>query len=116
MKSPDAEKALHIYYTKTEIGSADIRRLFDCSASTDTRHKRKKYEQSDNLWRHRMKRGDFMAIIKDYYIGSTHIMVDDTYMVKTKEENDKILENIAKIWTQSELKQMMKDMDTNNMA
>ena len=43
-------------------------------------------------------------------------MVDDTYMVKTKEENDKILENIAKIWTQSELKQMMKDMDTNNMA
>ena len=63
-----------------------------------------------------MKRGDFMAIIKDYYDGSTHIMIDDTYMVKTKEENDKILENIAKIWTQSELRQMMKDMDTNNMA
>ena len=40
MKSPDAEKALHIYYTKTEIGSADIRRLFDCSASTATRLKK----------------------------------------------------------------------------
>ena len=43
MKSPDAEKALHIYYTKTEIGSADIRRLFDCSASTATRLKEVTY-------------------------------------------------------------------------
>lgn len=57
-----------------------------------------------------------MAIIKDYYIGSTHIVIDDTYMVKTKEENEKILKNIAEIWTKSELRQMTKDIDTNNMA
>ena len=39
MKLPDAEKALKLYYTKTEIDNADIRELFDCNISTATRLK-----------------------------------------------------------------------------
>lgn len=39
MKLPDPEKALKLYYTKTEIDNADIRELFDCNISTATRLK-----------------------------------------------------------------------------
>ena len=39
MKLPDAEKALKLYYTKSEIDNADIRELFDCNISTATRLK-----------------------------------------------------------------------------
>lgn len=40
MKLPDAEKALTLYYTKSEIDNADIRELFDCNISTATRLKK----------------------------------------------------------------------------
>lgn len=39
MKLPDPEKALKLYYTKSEIDNADIRELFDCNISTATRLK-----------------------------------------------------------------------------
>lgn len=39
MKLPDPEKALKLYYTKTEIDNADIRELFNCNISTATRLK-----------------------------------------------------------------------------
>lgn len=51
-----------------------------------------------------------MAIIRDFYNeNNTHIRIDDTYMVKTKEENDEILRNIAKIWTEADLKRLMQE-------
>ena len=40
MQMPDIKKALELYYTKTEISSADIRALFDCCPSTATRLKK----------------------------------------------------------------------------
>lgn len=36
-------------------------------------------------------------IRKDFYIGNTHIMIDDECCVKTKEEVDEILARIARI-------------------
>jgi hypothetical protein len=36
-------------------------------------------------------------IVKDFYIGNTHILIDDACCVKTREEVDKILANIARI-------------------
>lgn len=40
MKMPDAEKALKLYYEKTEIDSAEIRELFNCNSTTATRLKK----------------------------------------------------------------------------
>lgn len=40
MKLPDPEKALEMYYTKTEINNAEIRELFSCNSTTATRLKR----------------------------------------------------------------------------
>ena len=40
MKLPDPEKALELYYTKTEINNAEIRELFSCNSTTATRLKR----------------------------------------------------------------------------
>ena len=39
MQMPDIKKALELYYTKTEISSADIRDLFGCCPSTATKLK-----------------------------------------------------------------------------
>ena len=51
-----------------------------------------------------------MAIIKEFYDENhSHIRIDNTYMVKTKEENDEILRNIAKIWTEADLKRLMQE-------
>ena len=38
-----------------------------------------------------------MAIVKDYYSGHTHIIIKDDCCVKTKEEKDRILRNVAEI-------------------
>lgn len=54
-----------------------------------------------------------MAIIKDFYSGRTHIRIYDTYTVKTQEEKDKILNNIAEIWTKDELKHLMQESGEN---
>ncbi|MCI1958618.1 MAG: hypothetical protein LKJ25_03220 [Clostridia bacterium] len=35
-----------------------------------------------------------MAIVRDFYDGSTHIMIDDSCCVHTKEEVNEILERI----------------------
>ena len=40
MKLPDPEKALELYYTKTEINNAEIRELFSCNSTTATRLKK----------------------------------------------------------------------------
>lgn len=40
MKLPDPEKALELYYTKTEINNVEIRYLFSCNSTTATRLKR----------------------------------------------------------------------------
>lgn len=39
MQMPDIKKALELYYTKTEISSADIRSLFGCCPATATKLK-----------------------------------------------------------------------------
>lgn len=36
-------------------------------------------------------------IVKDFYIGDTHILVDDTYFPKTEEENQKVYEEFNRI-------------------
>ena len=45
MKRPDPEKALRLYYTATEISSAEIKELFSCSGRTATSLKRKVQEK-----------------------------------------------------------------------
>ena len=45
MKLPDPEKALKLYYEKTEIDNAEIRELFDCNISTATRLKKQVREE-----------------------------------------------------------------------
>lgn len=49
-------------------------------------------------------------IVKDFYIGDVHILVDDTYFPKTEEENQKVYEEFNKIGceivTQSLLKRI----------
>ena len=40
MKLPEPDKALKLYYTRTEINNAEIRDLFGCAQSTATRLKR----------------------------------------------------------------------------
>ena len=45
-------------------------------------------------------------VIKDFHSGKTHIVIRDDYAVKSDSEKRQILQNIGKIWTQAELKQM----------
>lgn len=39
MKRPDPETALKLYYTHTEINSAEIKQLFSCAGATATKLK-----------------------------------------------------------------------------
>lgn len=41
MKTPDIEKAVLLYYSKLEIGTSDICKLFDCSRGTGLKIKNK---------------------------------------------------------------------------
>lgn len=36
-------------------------------------------------------------IVKDYYVGKTHILIDDQYCVKTKEEVEEILKAMGEL-------------------
>ena len=45
-----------------------------------------------------------MAVVKDFYIGNTHIQICDDAVVKTPEEVDAILRRCEKIWYHAELK------------
>lgn len=45
MKSPDVEIAIDIYYRFTEIGNAEIMRLFDCKKGTAQKLKTKAREK-----------------------------------------------------------------------
>ncbi len=45
MKLPDPVKALELYYTQTEINSAEIKKLFSCNGTTATRLKRSVQEE-----------------------------------------------------------------------
>lgn len=50
-------------------------------------------------------------VIKDFHNGKTHIVIRDDYAVKSDSEKRQILQNIGKIWTQAELKQMRETDD-----
>lgn len=43
------------------------------------------------------KTEDVPHVVKDYYIGNTHIMICDNYCVRTQEEIDAILKRIATV-------------------
>lgn len=43
--------------------------------------------------------GKGMAIVKHYMSGSTEIVIRDTAFVKTKEEQDKIIEEVSRIFS-----------------
>lgn len=43
-----------------------------------------------------------MAIVKDFYIGKTHILINDEAVVKTKEEVQAILKRCAEIVAREE--------------
>ena len=45
-----------------------------------------------------------MAIVAEYHFGNTVCKIDDSCIVKTQEEFDQILKNIAKIWTDAEIR------------
>lgn len=45
MKRPDPEMALRLYYSQTEINSAEIKKLFSCNGTTATRLKRSVQEK-----------------------------------------------------------------------
>lgn len=45
-----------------------------------------------------------MAIVAEYHFGNTVCQIDDSCIVKTQEEFDQILKNVAKIWTESEMR------------
>ena len=43
-------------------------------------------------------------VVRDFYIGNTHILIcDDYYRDRTKEEEDAIMENIARLAWESRL-------------
>lgn len=52
-----------------------------------------------------------MAIVAEYHFGNTRCYIDDTYVVKTKEENDQILKNVARIWGEAEMKQRRRELE-----
>lgn len=47
-----------------------------------------------------------MAIVAEYHFGNTICQIDDSCIVKTQEEHDRILKNVAKIWTDAERKKI----------
>lgn len=49
-------------------------------------------------------------VIKDFYTGKTHIVIDDKYVVKAEAEKQQILHNIGKIWTEAELRQAAEEI------
>lgn len=55
-----------------------------------------------------------MAIVAEYHFGNTVCLIDDSYVVKTKEEHDQILKNIAKIWTDSERRKIQNQILDND--
>lgn len=53
-----------------------------------------------------------MAIIRDFYNkNGAHILIDDSCLVKTKEERDQILRNIGRIWYESEMKKLANQIE-----
>lgn len=50
-----------------------------------------------------------MAVVRDFYIGNTHIKINDACCVKTQEEVDAILRRCGDIWYRSELKRIMRE-------
>ncbi len=55
---------------------------------------------------HRIKRGDAMAVIKDYFSETgCHIIIHDDCIVKTQEEVDRIIDNVSQIIVNELLRQ-----------
>ncbi|MEA5060023.1 hypothetical protein SDC9_149005 [bioreactor metagenome] len=50
-----------------------------------------------------------MAIVKDYYIGNTHVMIDDEYCVKTQEEVDAILKKVGQLSYEQAIRRMARE-------
>lgn len=42
-----------------------------------------------------------MAIVKEYRIGEAVVQIDDSYIVKTQSEIDKIIESCGIAWTEA---------------
>ncbi len=42
-----------------------------------------------------------MAIVKEYRIGEAVVQIDDSYIVKTQAEIDKIIESCGTAWTEA---------------
>ena len=51
-----------------------------------------------------------MAIAAEYHFGNTICLIDDSYIVKTHEEHNQILNNIAKIWTDAERRKIQNEI------
>lgn len=49
-----------------------------------------------------------MPLVKKFMDGNCQIEIYDDYMAKTEEENNKILDNIAKIYVDHRLKELEK--------
>lgn len=47
-----------------------------------------------------------MAVVSDHMSGNCHIIVKDDYVVKTKEEEQQILDNIARIYVKYKIKSL----------
>lgn len=51
-----------------------------------------------------------MAIVAEYHFGKTVCKIDDSCIVKTKEEADQIKKNIQKIWADSERRKRRREI------
>lgn len=51
-----------------------------------------------------------MAIVAEYHFGNTVCLIDDSYIVKTQEEHNQILNNVVKIWTDSERRKIQNEI------
>lgn len=53
-----------------------------------------------------------MAIVKTYYFDGNPVYIDDTYIVKTEAERQKILDEMGRIYTNALIKQAMEKQNS----
>ena len=52
-------------------------------------------------------------IVKDFYVGDVHILVDDTYFPKTEEENQEVYEEFNRIGCEIITDKLLKNLNNN---
>lgn len=57
-----------------------------------------------------------MAVVVDTYLGSTHVMVDDEFCVKTPEELEAVLQRAAEIYYRSRLAKALREQQAGNTS